>query len=43
MKTQLADLGATPLTGSPAEFGQLITDETDKWGKLVRAANIKVE
>ena len=43
MKTQLADLGATALAGSPAEFGQLIADETEKWGKLVRAANIKAE
>jgi hypothetical protein len=43
MKTQLADLGATALASSPAEFGKLIADETDKWGKLVRTANIKVE
>jgi tripartite-type tricarboxylate transporter receptor subunit TctC len=43
MKTQLADLGATALVSSPAEFGKLIADETDKWGKLVRTANIKVE
>jgi tripartite-type tricarboxylate transporter receptor subunit TctC len=43
MKTQLADLGATALAGSPAEFDQLIADETEKWGKLVRAANIKAE
>ena len=43
MKTQLADLGAAALAGSPAEFGQLIADETEKWGKLVRAANIKAE
>jgi hypothetical protein len=29
--------------GSPADFGKLIADETEKWGKVVRAANIKVE
>jgi tripartite-type tricarboxylate transporter receptor subunit TctC len=40
---QLADLGATVLTGSPADFGKLIADETEKWGKVVRAANIKAE
>ena len=43
MKTQLAALGATALASSPAEFGKLIADESDKWGKLVRAANIKAE
>ena len=29
--------------GSPAEFGRLIADETEKWGKVIRAANIKAE
>jgi tripartite-type tricarboxylate transporter receptor subunit TctC len=43
MKMQLADLGATALASSPAEFGKPIADETDKWGKLVQAANIKAE
>jgi tripartite-type tricarboxylate transporter receptor subunit TctC len=38
MKARLADLGGTPLPGSPAEFGKLIAEETEKWG---RAANIK--
>jgi tripartite-type tricarboxylate transporter receptor subunit TctC len=41
MKAGLADLGGTPLQGSPAEFGKLIADETEKWGKVIRAANIK--
>jgi len=31
------------VTGSPAEFGKLIAGETEKWGKVVRAANIKPE
>ena len=43
MKTQLADLGGIVLTLSPAEFGKLIADETEKWGKVIRAANIKPE
>jgi tripartite-type tricarboxylate transporter receptor subunit TctC len=42
-KARLADLGAVPLTGSPADFGKLIVDETEKWGKVVRAADIKPE
>ena len=36
-------LGATVLAGSPADFGKLIADETEKWGKVIRAANIKPE
>jgi tripartite-type tricarboxylate transporter receptor subunit TctC len=43
MKARLADLSATPLPGSPADFGKLIAAETEKWGKVIRAANIKVE
>jgi tripartite-type tricarboxylate transporter receptor subunit TctC len=41
MKARLADLGGTPLLGSPADFGKLIAEETEKWGKVIRAANIK--
>jgi tripartite-type tricarboxylate transporter receptor subunit TctC len=41
VKAQFADLGSTVLPGSPAEFGKLIADETEKWGKVIRAANIK--
>ena len=43
IKARLADLGGTVLPGSPAEFGKLITDETEKWAKVIRAANIKPE
>jgi tripartite-type tricarboxylate transporter receptor subunit TctC len=43
IKAQLADLGGTALAGSPADFGKLIADETEKWGKVIRAANIKPE
>jgi tripartite-type tricarboxylate transporter receptor subunit TctC len=43
MKARLADLGGTPLPGSPVQFGKLIAEETEKWGKVIRAANIKAE
>jgi len=43
MQTRLADLGGTPLVLSPADFAKVIADETAKWGKVVRAASIKVE
>jgi tripartite-type tricarboxylate transporter receptor subunit TctC len=43
LKAKLADLGGAVLAGSPADFGQLIADETEKWGKVVRFANIKPE
>jgi hypothetical protein len=41
IKARLADLGGTALAGSPTDFGRLIADETEKWGKVIRAANIK--
>ena len=41
LKTRLVDLGGTLLAGSPADFGKLIADDTEKWGKVIRAANIK--
>lgn len=37
----LADLGASPASGSVDDLAKLIADETDKWGKVIRAANIK--
>ena len=43
LKARLADLGGTVLPGSPADFGKLIPDETEKWGKVIRAANIRVQ
>jgi tripartite-type tricarboxylate transporter receptor subunit TctC len=43
IKERLADLGFVPMPMTPAEFGKLIADETEKWGKVVRAANIKPE
>ena len=41
MEARLADFGATVLPGSPADFGKLIADETEKWGKVVKFAGIK--
>lgn len=43
LKVRLADLGGTVIAGSPADFGKLIADEAEKWGKVIRAANIKPE
>src|SRR5262249_44696771 len=43
MKARLADLGGTVLPGTPADFGKLIADETEKWAKVIRTANIKPE
>jgi tripartite-type tricarboxylate transporter receptor subunit TctC len=43
MKARFADLGGSPLLGSPADFAKLIADETEKWGKVIRAGNIKPE
>ena len=43
LKTQLADLGGTALDGSPDDFRELIADETQKWGKVVKFASIRVD
>ena len=43
IKARLADLGAMAFGGSPADFSKFIEDETEKWGKVVRAAGIKAE
>jgi tripartite-type tricarboxylate transporter receptor subunit TctC len=40
---QLADLGIVPRLGTPSDFGKFIANETEKWGKVIRAANIKSE
>jgi len=41
IKARIADLGATALPGSPADFGKLIAEETEKWGEVIRTAHIK--
>jgi tripartite-type tricarboxylate transporter receptor subunit TctC len=43
VKGRLAEWGATALAGSPADFGKFVADETEKWGKVIRTANIKAE
>jgi tripartite-type tricarboxylate transporter receptor subunit TctC len=43
LKARFTDLGGMVLAGSPAYFGKLIADETDKWGKVIKAAGIKPE
>jgi tripartite-type tricarboxylate transporter receptor subunit TctC len=43
MKARFADLGYMVLPGSPADFEKLIAKETEKWGKVIRAANIKAD
>jgi tripartite-type tricarboxylate transporter receptor subunit TctC len=43
IKERLADMGGEPMPMSSAEFAQFIADETQKWGKVVRAAGIKAE
>jgi tripartite-type tricarboxylate transporter receptor subunit TctC len=42
-KARLADLGAAPFPGSPAQFGTFIAEETEKWAKVVKFAGIKAE
>jgi tripartite-type tricarboxylate transporter receptor subunit TctC len=43
IKARLADLGGTALAGSPTDFRKLMAEETEKWAKVIRAANIKAE
>ena len=43
IKARFADLGSIALARSPGDFGRFIADETEKWGKVIRAANIKAE
>jgi tripartite-type tricarboxylate transporter receptor subunit TctC len=43
MKAKLAAIGGEPMPGSPADFGRLIADETEKWGKVVRTGGLKPE
>jgi len=43
MNSRLANLGSTPLPGSPADFGKLIAEEIEKWGKVVKSVGIKAD
>ena len=41
MKARFADLGGVPMPMTPIDLGKLVADETEKWDKVIRAANIK--
>ena len=43
LHARLAELGGEPMPMTPAEFGELVAEETEKWGKVIRAANIKAD
>jgi tripartite-type tricarboxylate transporter receptor subunit TctC len=43
VKAQFSDLGGTPFAGSPGDFGKFVADETERWGKVVRAANLNAD
>jgi tripartite-type tricarboxylate transporter receptor subunit TctC len=43
MKVRFADIGGEALTGTPAEFGKLVADETEKWAKVVKFAGLRPE
>jgi tripartite-type tricarboxylate transporter receptor subunit TctC len=43
MKSRIAELGGTPLPGSPSDFGRLIASDTEKWGKVVKLAGLKAD
>ena len=43
MQKRLADLGGEPMPMTPEQFGKLTSDETDKWAKVVKAANLSIE
>ena len=43
MMARFRDLGGIAMPGSPADFSKLMAEESEKWGKVIRAANIKAE
>ena len=43
VKSRIVDLGGTPVGGTPAEFGKILAEATEKWGKVIKAAGIKAE
>jgi hypothetical protein len=43
LRKRLAEGGGTVLAGSPADFGKFIAEQTEKWAKVIRAANFKAE
>ena len=43
MTAKMANLGAEPMPMGPDAFGKLVADDTEKWGKVIRAADIKMD
>jgi tripartite-type tricarboxylate transporter receptor subunit TctC len=43
IRAKFAELGGTPVPGSPADFRKLVADEIEKWGKVIRAVGIEAE
>jgi tripartite-type tricarboxylate transporter receptor subunit TctC len=43
MQQRVKELGGEPMPMAPEQFGKLVSDETEKWGKVVKAANISIE
>ena len=43
VKSRIVDLGGTPVGGTPAEFGKILAEATEKWGKVIKAAGIRAE
>jgi tripartite-type tricarboxylate transporter receptor subunit TctC len=43
MKTRIAEFGGTPLSLTPAEFGKLVADETEKWAKVVNTVGLSID
>ena len=43
LKERLAELGSSPFVASPSEFGKHLAEQTEKWAKVIRMANIKAE
>jgi tripartite-type tricarboxylate transporter receptor subunit TctC len=43
LQTRLAELGGEPMPMTPADFGKLVAQETEKWAKVIKFANIKIE
>ena len=43
MTARLAEIGVIPMPMTPVEFGKLVNDETEKWGKVVKVANVKAD
>jgi tripartite-type tricarboxylate transporter receptor subunit TctC len=43
IEARIVELGGTAFVGSPSEFGKILAGETEKWGKIIRATNVKPE